>query len=76
ISRFPIATLVQKIEAFKSEAHQHNSTLHSNVEAKYYSKDQKTALYPELSSIKVSLTYENRSHQFQMVGNFEDIGLF
>jgi hypothetical protein len=28
------------------------------------------------ASIKVSLTYENRSHQFQMVGNFEDIGLF
>jgi hypothetical protein len=28
------------------------------------------------ASIKVSLTYENRSHQFQMVGNFEDIGWF
>jgi hypothetical protein len=28
------------------------------------------------ASIKVSLIYENRSHQFQMVGNFEDIGLF
>ncbi len=26
--------------------------------------------------IKVSLTYENRSQQFQMVGNFEDVGLF
>jgi tocopherol cyclase len=26
--------------------------------------------------IKVSLTYENRSQQFQLVGNFEDIGSF
>jgi tocopherol cyclase len=28
------------------------------------------------AKVEVSLTYENRKHQFQMVGNFEDIGLF
>ena len=28
------------------------------------------------ANIKVSLTYENRSQQFQLVGNFEDIGSF
>ena len=28
------------------------------------------------AKIDVLLTYENRKHQFQMVGNFEDIGLF
>jgi len=28
------------------------------------------------AKVEVSLTYENRRHQFQMVGNFEDIGSF
>jgi len=28
------------------------------------------------AKVEVSLTYENRRQQFQMVGNFEDVGLF
>ena len=28
------------------------------------------------AKVEVSLTYENRRHQFQLVGNFEDIGSF
>lgn len=28
------------------------------------------------AKVEVSLTYENRKHQFQMVGNYENIGLF